>query len=211
MPPRPRTPPSEEPRARLVEAAIEQIEQHGLSRLTIREVAAAAGANIAAVNYYFGSKDALVAAALEGTLHHLLADLEEMLKGIASDPKVGFSELLEYLLEGTLRFPRISKAHLHDAFSGDDYSGPFPVRFAPMLTRIRDALQRAVPGLSGTVASRRTVAALSAMFFPGFFSGLFREMSPLESARDRREYAHEVARQMLAPAAKPARSGKPKR
>ena len=210
MPPRAPTPPADEPRARLVEAAIEQIEQHGLARLTIREVAAAAGANIAAVNYYFGSKDALVNAALEGTIRAMMEDVDAILKDVAADPKQGFSELFEYLLEGTQRYPRISKAHLHDAFSGDDYSGPFPVLFAPMLDRIRDALRAAVPELSEAAASRRTVAALSAVFFPGFFAGLFRGHAILDSQRERREYAHEVARQLLAPVPKHER-GKPKR
>jgi AcrR family transcriptional regulator len=210
MPPRAPTPPADEPRARLVEAAIEQIEQHGLSRLTIREVAAAAGANIAAVNYYFGSKDALVSAALEGTIRSLMEDVDEILKDLAADPKRGFAELFEYLLEGIQRYPRISKAHLHDAFSGDDYSGPFPALFAPMLGRIRGALRAALPELSEAAASRRTVVGLSAVFFPGFFAGLFRGHMVLDSQRERREYAHEIARQLLAPVPKPER-GKPKR
>jgi hypothetical protein len=115
------------------------------------------------------------------------------------------------LLEGTRRFPRISKAHLHDAFSGDDYTGPFPVQFAPMVLRIRDALRQAVPGLSEAAASRRTVAALSAIFFPGFFvGGLFRELAPLDRPRDRREYTQNVARQMLAPVPKTERASKAK-
>lgn len=211
MPPRAPTPPADEPRARLVEAAIEQIEQRGLARLTIREVAAAAGANIAAVNYYFGSKDALVSAALEGTIRVMMEDIDEILKSASGSPKQGFAELLEYLIEGTLRFPRISKAHLHDAFSADDYSGPFPALFAPLLIRVRDALREALPALSESAASRRVVAALSAMFFPGFFAGLFSGMSILEHPRERREYAQEVARQLLAPVPKSERTGKRKR
>jgi len=79
-----------------------------------------------------------------------------------------------------------------------------------MLGRIRDALRAAVPELSEAAASRRTVVALSAVFFPGFFSGLFRGHAVLDSQRERREYAHEITRQLLAPVPKQER-GKPKR
>lgn len=211
MPTRAIEPPSTEPRARLVEAAIEQIEQHGLANLTVRDVAAAASANIAAVNYHFGSKDALVHAALEVAMRHTLEDIEDILESVARDPKLGFQELLEYLISGSLRFPRLSKALLHDAFSSDDYTGPFPIQFAPMMARIRDALQRAVPGLTPTAAARRTVAALSAVFFPTFFVGLFRDLCSLQSERDRREYAAELTRQMLAPVAKVTAKGRKRR
>ena len=52
-------------KARIVEAAIEEFLGKGYESATIRGICAKAGANVAAVNYHFGSKDALRAAALE--------------------------------------------------------------------------------------------------------------------------------------------------
>src|SRR5688572_4916261 len=106
---RARRPPPE----RLIEAAIGEIEARGLADLTVRGVAAAAGMNIAAVNYYFRSKEALVATALERTLQNMIADTAQLLDHMQEDPPRVLAELLAYYLEGGLRFPRIGKAHLH--------------------------------------------------------------------------------------------------
>jgi len=52
-------------KARIIEAAIEEFLEKGYESATIRGICAKACANVAAVNYHFGSKDALRAAALE--------------------------------------------------------------------------------------------------------------------------------------------------
>ena len=191
----------ETPRERLIEAAIREIERHGLSQLTVRAVAAAAQMNVAAVNYHFRSKQALVDAALESTIRHMLGDTDEILSRLPAEPQAVLAELFTYYLEGTLRYPRISRAHLHDAFVADDYAGAFPRLFAPVLLRLRDALRSLVPGLDQRQAERRVVASLSALFFPALFTGLYRGLGTLSSAGERREYAAELARRCLAPAA----------
>lgn len=51
-------------RARLLDAAREAFSQRGFQGTTVREICRRAEANVAAVNYYFGSKDGLIAEAL---------------------------------------------------------------------------------------------------------------------------------------------------
>jgi len=196
------SPPGDTPRERLIEAAIQQIERQGLSQLTVRGVAAAAGMNIAAVNYHFGSKQALVAAALESTILHMVKDTDAYLERLPADPGGVLGELLGYYLEGALRYPRISKAHLYDAFVAEDYRGPFPALFAPVLPRLRAALRASVPGLDERGAAQRLVAALSAVYFPAFFGGLFRSLGTLETPRERAAYVQQLAHRTLAPVAK---------
>lgn len=189
----------ETPRERLVEAAIQEMERRGLPQLTVRAVAAAAQMNVAAVNYHFRSKQALVEAALESTIGHMLGDTEEILSRLSEAPQAVLAELFTYYLEGALRYPRICRAHLHEAFVADDYGGAFPRRFAPTLLRLRDALRSLVPGLDHRQAERRVVASMSAVFFPALFAGLYRGLGTLNNASERREYAAEVARRCLAP------------
>jgi AcrR family transcriptional regulator len=55
---------SEHTRTRLLEAAREVFSQHGFQGATVREICRRAEANGAAVNYHFGSKDGLLAEAL---------------------------------------------------------------------------------------------------------------------------------------------------
>jgi AcrR family transcriptional regulator len=55
---------SEQTRARLLTAAREVFSRNGFQGATVREICRRADANVAAVNYHFGSKDGLLAEAL---------------------------------------------------------------------------------------------------------------------------------------------------
>src|ERR1700754_2961071 len=52
----------------LVQATEESLRRSGLEQLNLREITAAAGANLAAVNYHFGGKAGLLYAVLERRL-----------------------------------------------------------------------------------------------------------------------------------------------
>lgn len=55
---------SEQTRMRLLDAAREVFSEHSFQGATVREICRRADANVAAVNYHFGSKDGLLAEAL---------------------------------------------------------------------------------------------------------------------------------------------------
>ncbi len=69
-------------RAALVQGALDTARAHGVAGATSRRIAAAAGANLAAITYWFGSKDALVAEAVFGDLERRLAPV---LDGLEAD------------------------------------------------------------------------------------------------------------------------------
>src|SRR5258705_12717488 len=54
--------PRHETRTRILDAAEELFMQHGFEATSMRQLTAQAGANLASVNYHFGSKDALIEA-----------------------------------------------------------------------------------------------------------------------------------------------------
>ncbi|MCA9564590.1 MAG: TetR/AcrR family transcriptional regulator [Myxococcales bacterium] len=192
------SPPSNEPRQRLIEAAIAQIEATGLAGATVRNISTRAGMNIASVNYYFGSKDALLDAALVGSIEHMVSDASQILDG---RPEIGLEatlvELFVYLLEGASRYPRLMRAHLEPAFAREDYSGPFPVLFDRIIIRLRDEVLLARLTLEEDSASRRVIAALSAILFPSLFGGLFGSLDALQVGGSRAAYAERVARSLL--------------
>lgn len=57
-------------KARLLQAARVVFAKHGAENATIREICAMANANVAAVNYHFGSKDKLYIAVLQNYIEH---------------------------------------------------------------------------------------------------------------------------------------------
>src|SRR3954447_7616503 len=63
-------------RRALIEAAQAILAARPAGKLTVREVASRAGCDVALVNYYFGSKEGLLAAALEDALRELREVLE---------------------------------------------------------------------------------------------------------------------------------------
>jgi AcrR family transcriptional regulator len=80
--------PEEQPRERLLAAAVDYAVAHGLGDLTLREIAAAIGTSHRMLIYHFGSKDGFLTAvvrAVEEGQRRLLA-------GLASDPGVDPSE-----------------------------------------------------------------------------------------------------------------------
>ena len=55
----------QDPRARLLTAAREAFARHGFDGASVRDITAAAGVNLGAITYHFGSKDALYAQVIE--------------------------------------------------------------------------------------------------------------------------------------------------
>lgn len=63
--PRRRAAPDQATRERVFRTAAELFAEHGFKRVTVRQIAAEAGANVAAVNYHFGDKAGLYAAIVD--------------------------------------------------------------------------------------------------------------------------------------------------
>jgi len=77
-----------ETRARLIAAALDLIAQRGEDGVTLREVTGAAGANVSAVSYHFGSLNACFEEAIEHALERYLDAQQETLSALAPDSTV---------------------------------------------------------------------------------------------------------------------------
>ena len=83
-------PPAEPPRARLLAAAIEYLQAHGLGELSLRELAAAIGTSHRMLIYHFGSKEGLLVA----VVHAVEAEQRAFLARLTADPAMGPSEVM---------------------------------------------------------------------------------------------------------------------
>ena len=147
--------PPHETRTRILDAAEELFMQHGFEGTSMRQLTAKAGANLAAVNYHFGSKHALIEAVFRRRLDPMnaarVAALEQLeADGRAADPEriirafVGESlRMIEDAKGGGRNFIRLL---------GRSYSEPSkPIRalisqlYAGTMERYKGALERALP------------------------------------------------------------------
>ncbi|MDP4088221.1 MAG: TetR family transcriptional regulator [Bacillota bacterium] len=115
-------------REKIVLAAIECIEKQGIHAVTTRSIAKEADVNIAAVNYYFGTKDNLINETLKQTLNHAIMDLNEDLHS-AEDVKTALRNFLIYIMEGSLRYPNIVKANFYEPLMYNNYDALFIKKF----------------------------------------------------------------------------------
>jgi AcrR family transcriptional regulator len=87
----------ENTRTRLLRATMEVLTRSGAAQTTSREIAAAAGVNLQAITYHFGSKDELVAQALVDAVRTWIEPARAALTGIAGDPLRGLLDAVTAL------------------------------------------------------------------------------------------------------------------
>ena len=74
----------ERAKQRLLEAALAVFGEKGPKAATVREIAKAAGQNVAAIEYHFGGKENLYAAVMEGIVREIRHQLADVLSEIQS-------------------------------------------------------------------------------------------------------------------------------
>ena len=149
-----------ETRERVLEVAERLFAERGLDAVSIRDIIAAAGANLGAINYHFGTKDRLIEAVFE---RRLVPSTQERLRALeAVESAAGARPAkLEDVLEAIFR-PVVEEAM--DPKRGGATFGklmarclvdPNPVmervmqrHFSTMVKRFDAALSRAMPSLS---------------------------------------------------------------
>lgn len=109
---------------KIITATVECIEKYGIKGTTIRQIAETAGVNIAAINYYFRSKDVLINRCMQQTLHNAF-DWEDVQKLPGSTANERCKAIFMDILEGGLNYPGITRAHFYDLLVDGDYLSPF--------------------------------------------------------------------------------------
>ena len=146
--------------------------------------------NSAAISYYFRSKKTLVAQALATSLENAFGDWEALLADGSSDRRSALRTVLLELLEGALRFPGITKAHLHDTFIYGSSRTLFAKRFSKFLASLIEERTLRFPDRRHGEVRADVVQMVSAVLFPGIMPELFRGVRGMNFSQAQRRVAY---------------------
>ncbi len=162
------------PKSVILEATIALIEQVGIENVTVRGIAEMADVNVAAINYHFGSKDQLIELALDRTIDELIKDMGAAVDEIAENPEKGLREFLFWMMEGSIRYPKITAWHLYEALYNKNGTSRFVIEFNCLLSRMAAKLsgdkdvQGVVELMLLEIFSTLFVLGLSPAFYKSF-------------------------------------------
>jgi AcrR family transcriptional regulator len=137
-------------RERLLDAAWRCVSEGGIERATSRAITATAGANLGAITYHFGSKEALLAEAAAEAIERLITPALAALQDESVDPATRLLRALMELQEAYARSvsdaPAYFEVLLHTRRTGTGE------RMADRLRRVRAALSAQLTSLRATHA-----------------------------------------------------------
>ena len=164
--------------------------EHGFAKASARAITSRAGANVAAIKYYFGDKVGLYHAALEAAHEQLLETRGEPPPSSAElelEPEAALRAWLEHRLRASLRARagsnpagRLLMRAATDAASGDPVPG-----LEQLAARVREPRRAELEGLLARVAPSAPTAELRAvagmlLFITTRFAELGPELARLE-------------------------------
>jgi len=153
--------PPHETRTRILDAAEELFMQHGFEATSMRLLTAKAEANLAAVNYHFGSKDALIEAVFRRRLDPMnagrIAELDRLEKDSGGRPLTA-EQIIRAFVGASLRMIEDAKSGGRNFIRllGRTYTDPqkhirslIGQLYAPAMSRFKTAFERALPQMPG--------------------------------------------------------------
>jgi AcrR family transcriptional regulator len=151
---------STDTKTRILDAAEKLFVEHGFEATSLRSLTSAAGVNLAAVNYHFGSKEELFQAVLTRRLDPMNQERIELLGRIERESGGGAlscEKILFAMLIPALKLARDEKRGGKDFLRlvGRAYADPAPfirhflsAQYAGMIGRYKEAFLKALPHLS---------------------------------------------------------------
>jgi AcrR family transcriptional regulator len=186
-------------KARILDAAETLFMERGFEATSLRLITAAAGVNLAAVNYHFGSKEELFQAVLTRRLdpmNQARVALLDRYEPQAAPAPLSCERILAALFVPALTLAR-DPARGGTNFLrllGRAYADPAPfirqflsVQYAPMIARFKDAFARALPHLPRKELSWRLhfiMGALSYTLAGTDALKIIAELNPVETDND---------------------------
>ena len=177
-------------KTRILDVAERLFGDHGFLGTSLRDITAEANANIASVNYHFGSKEALLAAVLARRLEPInelrmrhLDELESKSEDQALNVKdivraflmPPFEKRQEWGTQGTTFFRVLGRVH---GETSEDFRQTFMQQFDAVLQRFFIAFQRSLPEIPAEDLAWRILFMPGSMAFPMSWGDAFQKRDP---------------------------------
>lgn len=150
---------------RILEATIAVIEEVGYDNATVRRIAAKAGVNIAAVNYYYRSKEQLLDKVIAVTLANTF-DWGELMHTEVLPPKEQLLSIMDHLANNAQSFPATTRAHFYETIMYGRSDTPAATALSGFMETVFFKLKE--KGLHMSDSALRT--SITQLFMVGLFS-----------------------------------------
>jgi AcrR family transcriptional regulator len=188
-------------REQIVAVTLEAIQKEGMAALTIRQIAERAGVNVAAVNYHFGSKDALVNEVLVELTAGLRSAFNQLTDERAS-PRERLHRFLDEFSLVLLQYPDVYRQAIGSGLLGGDGQRQY---LGFLRAEGLQALKRLVREVTGEAQERRLmlriIQAIGGLAYP-LLVGPFIEQAAdiqLSDERVRREHVAICLQNLVGP------------
>ncbi|NLW44127.1 MAG: TetR/AcrR family transcriptional regulator [Syntrophomonadaceae bacterium] len=151
---------------RIIKATLDIINGEGFQNVTIRKIAAIAGVNVAAVNYHFGSKDAVINQALN-TITLRIVEAFACLKSDELGPSVRLESFIRQYSKVTMEYPDIIRNFISQSLHNNMVRSEYQEYLRKEgITLVAGTIAEIRPDESETVHYLRTLQLLSSLSFP---------------------------------------------
>lgn len=183
---------------KIIEAAIECVEVFGLKGATNRRIAEKAGVNLAAINYYFRSKENLIERVMQTTLHNAF-DWEDFNKLPGDSAKERCVNFFLDLIDGGCKYPGMTRAHFYDLLAEGNYDSLSVKKYNEFLAKLVDDVHQRGTSLS-IEELRLALSQIASACMLGILAPRMHHPSlgvDLLDEKDRRQFVSEMVNKLL--------------
>lgn len=158
---------------RIILTTLGLIEKEGVHGLTTRIIAREANVNIAAINYYFSSKQKLIEETLQSALNHMFYDTTDYFSQMGDSKDNLLQNIMLYFLQGSVRYPGIIKAMLHEPINNNNYNDAVVQQIMKFFGGLIPQIEQ-VTHSDKADASERLMQMLSVSLMPALLPDMFK-------------------------------------
>jgi TetR/AcrR family transcriptional regulator, regulator of cefoperazone and chloramphenicol sensitivity len=168
------------PQTRILLATVNCINEVGIQDVTVRRIADLAEVNVAAINYYFRSKDRLIEAAMEQTMHNAFDELMDIIRDRKRPIRVRFREILREMVAGVDANPGITRAQLYGPVVEGDADALTTGWFSRFFELVSAETMIVLPSVSSVVIQAGLVEMFAAAMFVPLAEPMFATIAPFD-------------------------------